>query len=160
MSRSDMERMGEIGERWVVQELRRRGYIAEWIGGNSDYDVLLEGFIRVEVKSALLSRRGKNGNSYRWQFNLRRHGLDLDEDLLFLLCYGDDLSNPPQAVFIIPGRSLPKRLTKIDITSRDPRAYRGQWRRWLDAWDEVKHIRATTPVRKPVLFRSTEAIPF
>lgn len=159
MSRADMEQVGKIGERWVVEDLRRRGYTAEWIGKSSDYDVLIEGAVRAEVKSALLGRY--RGNGYRWQFSLRRHGLDVDEDLLFLLCYDDLDEPPPVAVFIIPGNVLPRQLTQIDITSQNPREYRGKWQGYLDAWENVERVVGEVRVTKPTLFRSrTEAIPF
>lgn len=158
MSRADMEQVGKIGERWVVESLRRRGYTAEWVGGSSDYDVLVEGVVRAEVKSAQLGRY--KGRCHRWQFSLRRHGLDVDEELVFLLCY-DDLDESPIATFIIPGSMLLRRLTKIDITSRDPREYRGRWQEYLGAWEVVERVVRETGFAKPSLFRSRmEEIPF
>ena len=152
-----MELFGRIGERWVVQQLRQRGYVAEWISKSSDYDILLEGIARVEVKSAFVSP-GSNGGK-RWQFSLRRHGLVVDEDLLFLLCY-DDLDEAPIGVFIIPGKEIGM-ISKIDITHRDPYKYRGKWSHWRDAWLEVLRTVASLPARQPVLFRAMEReIPF
>lgn len=127
MTRTELEMFGKLGEEWVARELRRRGYAVQLIGESSNYDILLEGVARVEVKSAFLStRRGGQG---RWQFSLRRRECDVDEDLLFLLCYedlGEDLDGDPEVVFVIPGDALPADLTKIDITSEDPRRYRGK----------------------------------
>lgn len=158
-SRTDLEMFGKMGEAWVARELRRRGYAVELIGESSDYAILLEGVARVEVKSALLSNG--RGRRVRWQFSLRRRGNDVDEDLLFLLCY-KDLDSDPVAVFVIPGRALSAKLSKIDVTSRDPRRYRGKWARFRDAWLEVQRVVDDLPARQPALFRRRveEPVPF
>lgn len=150
MARTEREQFGKIGEQWVVQQLRQRGYAAEWIGECSDYDILLEGAARVEVKSAFVSP-GSNGGG-RWQFSLRRHGLVVDEELLFLLCY-DNLDDPPSCVFVIPGEAVGM-ISKIDITSSDPYKYRGLWARWRNAWQQVERAVAGLSARQPVLFRA------
>lgn len=136
--RERLEQFGELGERWAAGELRRRGFNVVWIGGNTDYDLLLEGVARVEVKSALLSGRHGRGTC-SWQFSLRRHGRLVDEELLLLLCF-DDLDAGPLAAFVIPGAAVPADLTKIHISSRDPRAYAGKWAAYRDAWHLVRPL--------------------
>jgi len=151
---------GKKGELWAAEELRRRGYVVEWIGGNSDYDLLLGGCARVEVKSAMLTRDLRRG--YRWQFSLRRHGLLVDEDVLFLLCWEGLEDGPPIAIFVIPGSAVDARLTKIEITSRDPRTYRGRWARYRGDWGQVRRVVERLPAQQPVLFREQvqERIPY
>jgi len=151
---------GEMGERWVVGELRRRGYVVEWIGGRSAYDLLIEGYARAEVKSATLAKNALRGG-YRWQFNLRRHGLLVDEDVLFLLCW-EDLEGPPVAVFVVPGSAVYAQLSKIEITSRDPCTYRGRWSRYREDWGQVRQVVERLPARQRPLFRRRvqERVPF
>lgn len=159
MSRSSfpLTALGTLGEIWVARQLRQRGYTVELIGASSDFDLLVEGVIRVEVKSALPSA-GNGG--VRYQFSLRRHGLSLDEELLVLLCY--HIAGAAPAAFIIPNHALPRDLTKIDITSPDPADYTGQWALYRNDWAQVSQIVAATACRKPELFRSRteEPIPF
>lgn len=158
-NRYALTEFGRHGERWVVQELRRRGYTVELISANSDYDLLVEGQARVEVKSATLTN-GSRDRGQRWQFSLRRHNLSLDEELLFLLCYHD--LDAPLATFIIPNHALDADLSKIDITNPDPTAYAGKWAQYLDDWDQVARVVSQLPARKPTLFRELkeEIIPF
>jgi len=153
---------GRAGEKWAAQELRRRGFDVELIGANSDFDLLVEGRVRGEVKAAVCSR-GARGSGWRWQFSLRRHGLLVDEDVLFLLCYGEDLDGSPLATFVIPGDVLPGTLSKIDITSLDPATYRGAWARYREDWNQVANVLEHVPeCGQLVLFRSMteEEIPF
>jgi hypothetical protein len=159
MARTDLEAFGRLGERFVVEQLRRRGFTAELIGESSDYDILLEGRAKVEVKSAFLTEQHRGRG--RYQFSLRRHGAEIDEDILFLLCY-EDVEAAPIAVFVIPGHALPATLSKIDITSRNPRQYMGKWAPYLGAWDVVRRTVNRLPFTKPDLFRTArpDAIPF
>lgn len=135
---------GRLGEEFVTSELLRRGYAAEWIGECSDYDLLVDGRMKVEVKSATPSAGSPGRNrSDRWQFSLRRHGLPVDEDLMILVCWGEDLEEP-LATFIIPGAEVDERLTKIDITSR-PDRYRGKWTAYRGRWDLVDQVLEDLP---------------
>jgi len=161
-SRQSLNGFGEAGERWVAQELRERGLTVEWIGSRTDYDLLIEGCAKGEVKSAFLSDNSNHRGSGRWQFSLRRNGVLVDEHVLFLVCY-QDLESDPLAVFVIPGDALDAELSKIDITSADPRDYGGQWARFRDAWDVVDRVVARLPARKPELIRprvQDEEVPF
>jgi hypothetical protein len=160
-SREALNGFGEIGELWVAHQLRDRGLTVEWIGGTTEYDLLIEGCAKAEVKSALLSDNSNGRGNGRYQFSLRRHGVLVDEHVLFLVCY-QDLETDPLAVFVIPGDALDAELSKIDITSADPRDYGGQWAPYRDDWDVVDDVVASLPARKPALIRSRveEEIPF
>jgi hypothetical protein len=153
---------GKMAEMYVVRELRRRGFDVEWVADRSDYDVVINGKVRGEIKGATRSNGSGNGRQDRWQFSLRRHGLPLDEELLFLLCYEDALSDPI-TLFIIPGDALHQSLSKIDITSHDPVAYRGKWTRYREDWSQVaRMVRLAPPAAQPSLFRfaGVDIIPF
>jgi len=128
-----------MGELWVVERLRRQGWMVEWVGPSSDYDILVEGCCRVEVKSAFVThrKRKERWDGWAWQFSLRRNGLLVDEDLLVLLCY-ERLYEPPVSVFVVPGCALDAEICKIDITSRDPGRYTGRWSVFRDSWDGVE----------------------
>jgi len=118
--------------------------------------------VRGEVKSAFVTHKRVAGryDGWGWQFSLRRNGKAVDEDLLFLVCYED--VGKPLATFIIPGDALDSRLSKIDITARDPRRYRGRWSIYCNDWSGVERVVNRAPMHKHSLFRAVEdeAIPF
>jgi hypothetical protein len=151
--RGALNAFGEEGERWVAQQIRERGLTVEWIGGRTEYDLLIEGCAKGEVKSAFLSADSRGRGNGRWQFSLRRNGILVDEHVLFLVCYRD-LETDPLAVFVIPGEALDAELSKIDITSADPWDYSGQWAPYRDNWGVVDQIVARLPARKPKLIRA------
>lgn len=148
MSKSDHAAFGRAGEEWAVTKLNEIGaseripYQAEGKVGNATSDILVErtclgvtARICIEVKSATRTRRKRGGNSYRWQFSLKRHGLPLDEEIFLFLCYGDDLK-APERVYVIPG-ILIKDLTKLDVPATPGKQYRGRWEKNLDAWHQI-----------------------
>ena len=157
MRRHDYSQFGQEGELYVADELRRRGYVVEWVGDHADYDLVIDGRVRAEVKSAF---RTPGHRGQRWQFSLRRHGLEIDEELLFLLCYDDEMEIA--GVFVIPGAEVEPDLTKIDITS-SPSSYHGRWASFLGAWGRVDDVLDAMPRGQAVLFRPQrveEPIPF
>jgi len=122
---------GENGEQAVKELLQKRGW--DVISGDpGGPDLIVEGNVTVEVKTANLSGR-TDQSGFRWQFSLISH-LDhqkpFDEDLLILRC----LSDPPQH-FIIPGCLVHYKLTKIDITYKNPQKYHGRWAEFREAWE-------------------------
>ena len=131
--RSAHLKFGIMGEKYAVKKLCELGYDAER-ASRTDYDILISGRMRVEVKSSTLSHG--IGNRWLWQFCLRRNGLPFDEDLLIALCYSR-LDLDPNHAFIIPGTVIGNQLTKISITKTDPVEYAGKWRWFLDYWDQV-----------------------
>lgn len=123
--------VGDAGEQAVEELLRKRGWTVER-GEPGGPDLIIEGSVTVEVKTANLSKRTHQGGSC-WQFSLISH-LDhqkpFDEDLLILRC----LSDPPQH-FIIPGCLIHYKLTKIDVTYENPQKYHGRWAEFREAWE-------------------------
>lgn len=122
---------GYAGEQAVKELLEKRGWDVE-NGEPGGPDLVIEGSVTVEVKTANLTKRTSQGGM-SWQFSLASH-LDhqkpFDEDLLILRC----LSDPPQH-FIIPGCLIHYKLTKIDITFKNPQKYVGRWAEFREAWE-------------------------
>lgn len=129
---------GENGERAVAELLTDRGYRVEH-DPMQDWDLLIDSFLTVEVKTAHRSGRTDKPQK-RWQFCLYAHPArqkPIDEDLLILRCESE-----PPCHFIIPMFLVPDKLTKIDITSLDPWAYRGRWSLFRGRWEFVSMIKA------------------
>lgn len=100
-----------------------------------DWDLLIDDFLTVEVKTAHLSGRTDKPNK-RWQFCLYAHKdrqQPVNEDLLILRCEFD-----PPCHFVIPMFFVPASLTKIDITSPNPWLYTGKWSLFREQWDLVR----------------------
>lgn len=149
---------GRHGESWVLHQLRCRGFLVEQMPGNSTYDLLIDGKAKVEVKSATLTYK-KGSRASRHQLNLRRHnGSENCADVLFLLCFGQDTSEP-DTVFVIPGNLLGTR-KKIDISSADPRDYSGRWSRWREDWGVVAVVVDSCALNRENPVNHQEEIPF
>jgi hypothetical protein len=123
--------VGLNGEQAVKELLEKRGWKVEWgeVGGP---DLIVEESVTVEVKTATPSGR-TDRNSKRWQFLLYKNDGEsspFKEDLLVLRCETD-----PPVHFLIPGCLIHYRLTKIDITSKNPLRYNGRWSEFRDAWE-------------------------
>jgi hypothetical protein len=122
--------LGSSGEDAVAEILRERGWDVKPgpIGGA---DLIIDGYVTVEVKTAKLSRRTDRSRK-RWQFSLYNPVASqqpIDEDLVILRCE----SEPPHH-FVIPGMLLREQLKKVDITTEDPRKYEGRWAAFREAW--------------------------
>lgn len=130
--------VGTKGEEAVARILLNRGYRVDF-GHPGGCDLILEGLLTVEVKTANLTGR-VDSNSPRWQFSMTK--LDgqhspFEEDVLVLRC----LSEPPYH-FVIPGELVNPQLQKIDITREDPRGYRGRWHQFGEKWILVDMVYA------------------
>jgi hypothetical protein len=129
---------GENGERAVAKLLRARGYRVD-LDPLEDWDLLLDSFLTVEVKTAHKSGRTDTPQK-RWQFCLYAHKdrqQPVNEDVLVLRCESE-----PPCHFIIPMLLVPPNLTKIDITSPDPWQYRGKWSSFRGRWEFVDMVMA------------------
>lgn len=130
--------IGDSGEQAVADLLRERGYEVQ-MGEPGGPDLILDGFLTVEVKTANLSGR-IDCNAKRWQFSLTKmdgQHKPFEEDVLILRC----LSNPP-CHFVIPGIVVPKTLVKLDITHPNPFLYRGKWSAFYEKWEFVDMVHA------------------
>lgn len=69
--------------------------------------------------------------------------MELDEDLLILLCWrGDD----DVVAFVIPGMVVDNGLCKVTITREDPFLYGGKWAQYRENWEMVGEIVEAAPV--------------
>lgn len=149
---------GKEAELYICGELQERSLNVVHIGSTYEYDLLINGNIRAEVKAAIPT--GASGNrSQRWQFSFGRHNKLNDEELVFLVCYDNDLAI--QGVFVIPGCDVGPRLKKIDITSSLDK-YHGKWAKYLGKWNVVEDIVAvyTSKTRLEREAAPEEEIPF
>lgn len=129
---------GENGERAVADLLRERGYRVD-LDLLKDWDLLIDSFLTVEVKTAHKSSR-TDKPCKRWQFCLYAHKdcqRPVDEDVLILRCESD-----PPCHFVIPVFLVPPKLTKIDITNPNPWVYSGKWSLFREQWKVVEMIHA------------------
>ncbi len=159
------QQFGEMGEEIAANELRRRGYQVEKIGGTSSYDHLINHKMTVEVKSATSSKGNQRGyknidKCRQWQFSFGRHELPIDEHLILLLCFDADLEKRP-VFFIIPGAVLEPNRRTIKITT-GPLRYSGKWAKYREAWAVVDEVLAELLDIQPELFKkpTEEEIPF
>ncbi len=136
MSRHYNNQFGKQGEEWVAKRLEGFGYEVERQATNHTCDIVLNGFMHIEVKSATPTNAAR-GKGTRWQFSLRRRGLPLDEDLLILVCYDKNLA--VIGALVIPGAEVPEELTKIDISSH-PWHYGGKWAKYWEDWSVVDDV--------------------
>jgi hypothetical protein len=105
----------------------------------TDWDLLIDDFLTIEVKTATLSGR-TDKLAKRWQFCLYAHPArqkPVTEDVLILRCESETPCH-----FIIPMALVSPRLTKIDITSSNPWKYRGMWATFRERWDMVDMVHA------------------
>jgi len=145
---------GAHGERRAKTILERCGYSVEWYGGTNGFDLLINESVTLDVKAA--TRGGPGGRrGYTWQFSLNRFNTHYREAIVLLLCFDDPADDEPIAVFMIPGKETWD-LRKINITSKDPRTYRGKWARYRGDWSALDKAIATLDVFKEKI----EDIPF
>lgn len=137
--RHDSERViefGHMGEEAVARTLREMGYHVLH-GEPGAEDLVINGKLTIEVKTANLTI-GSNGNLGRWQFCLFAHPdrqQPFNEDLLILRC-----ECSPPVHFVIPGTQVLFRLSKIDITSKNPHKYQGKWARFREGWEAIEEL--------------------
>lgn len=124
---------GDAGEAAVADLIKERGFSAI-PGPPGEHDLLVQDIITVEVKTTNRTKRA-DGKYSVWQFCLYSHDdrqQPFKEDVLILRCR----STPP-CHFIIPGILVNYKLTKIDITSKDPWRYVGRWASFREAWELI-----------------------
>lgn len=107
----------------VKSELEKRGYTVALTTHKCPFDLWI-GDIRCEVKGSNWQR------SQRYQAHIR----NCDADVLIF-----DAINGSHHYFIIPMADVGSRHT-VEISSYDVDAYRGQWSRFLEAWDVLSEI--------------------
>lgn len=125
----DRKVMGRQVERLAADLIADRGWPVQMAGGNEAWDVWAGG-AKVEIKAARWYTNGEYGGRYQAMI---RNG---QADLVVMACVDDD---QVWAWFLIPAAVIGKR-RNIAISSLDPRAYQGQWARYLERWDLVDEV--------------------
>jgi hypothetical protein len=140
---SAKQRIGLLGECLAVEKLTQAGYncrlTRRWI---DDFDILINGFLRCEVKLARHTLRKVRKGYYRptWEFDLwrvKRDRLTLTPEIpLFILICEDDDEN--RYFFVCPNWLFMGRY-RVNITSY-PLRYGGYLADCLENWDNVAQI--------------------
>lgn len=132
----DNIQLGYAGEQAVKEILEMRGWKVE-LGPIGGVDLIVEGQVTVEVKTARLSKRVDNRNAH-WQFCIWKDDDEhspFDEDLLILCCWDEK-----PCYFVIPGCLVSHHMKKLDITRRKPKLYNGRWSKFREAWELGDYI--------------------
>lgn len=140
------QQFGLEGEKWVMTQLKKRGYKPTL---RSDFyvqacDLLVNGLC-IEVKIAkptLRLRKLKSGNVVgytRWQWFVHPTSQQLSNEWLLVLLAQTNKAIIP---FILPGSQIGDR-THIQITSH-PNNYKGWLAAYRNAWDMVAYLTQET----------------
>lgn len=130
------QKFGIVGERWVYEQLRRRGHNPRFIKDffNSGCDLLIDD-LPVEVKSARLTLRKYRGRLYpRWQWCIKPTSHQKSEWLLVALAHVGKQIVP----YLVPG-SLVAARPHLQLTS-PPDRYRGWLAAFREEWDMVEYL--------------------
>ena len=141
MNHSKAQQIGNIGERWVYDQLVKRGYDITMIPDYLAHCVDLKiGTLPIEVKYARIGYRRKiNRNTgerkryQRWQWNVSQ--LDNNNRVLFLIAEDENGIKHP---FIMPGSVMDTRVN-FQI-QRHPTEYMGFISGYLNAWETIDFL--------------------
>lgn len=94
--------VGDLGEYFVYDELKKRGKKVELKSGQSGYDILVDDKIRVEVRTSLLKNEGifsKEINFWGWRIENRNQKKNEKFDFLVCVAFDDSWKNPKFYIF-------------------------------------------------------------
>lgn len=138
MRLSKQQRFGLEGELWAADQIESLGYNVKHLSDFfDDYDLLIDGQLPVEVKTARRRSRTVRPGYYRPTYwfdtsNLSQH---IGDFLIVLICKDPfDASYP----FVCPSWMFMGRMT-VSITSH-PYHYRGMYAEYLDAWEMIDQL--------------------
>ena len=114
-------------ETWVKGELEARGHKVEYTTHKCPYDLLVDGKIRVEVKSSPW-KASKKAGTYGYAFRMGRNPQHRAFDVGVFV--GVDEDNNPERVYIMPAARA--RQTTVTITAS------ASWNKYLSAWRYCK----------------------
>lgn len=120
--------LGIYGEELVVSMLGKVGIKAT---RSKPADIIIEGTLPIEVKTATLSKY--NGKSFGYQFCVDRDGHTSLKGVAIILICVDTTGNT--SFFIIPASEVGKR-RKLTI-GRNPEKYNGLWASYLNRWEVI-----------------------
>jgi hypothetical protein len=127
LSRS--QKLGLMGEKFIASELTDRGYTANLVSDfNASFDILVNDSLPIEVKVAKRTSRDRGRERYQFKLTSKLHR----QDYIFCLVAIDD--NGELFTFVIPSAFIGDRQT-ISLTSHPANSYKGQWAKFLNAWD-------------------------
>lgn len=142
MNYSRCQIIGNIGERWVYDQLKSRGYDVVTVSNYQSPCVdLTIGTLPIEVKYSRISyrrkinkRTGEVKRYQRWQWDVSK--VHSNGDLvLFLIAEDEAMVRHP---FIMPGSVMAERI-KFEI-GRHPTQYKGLISGYLNAWETVDFL--------------------
>jgi hypothetical protein len=160
MGRPVKQAFGKMGETWVADVLRERGHQVAEIGTRSSTDLVVDGLVTVEVKSATMTKRKvQRGGEYGgWMFSFGRNGRPNDDDFAVLVCFSDEMESV--GVFVIPKDNLGLQRKTARITRENPDDYAGQWAEFRDRWDLITDLVEIRKKEDPEPLKPPDPIPF
>ncbi|MCB0208024.1 MAG: hypothetical protein KDJ52_01765 [Anaerolineae bacterium] len=143
---SPEQETGLIGERWVIKELRRRGYKPEIDPDffTKNCDLRVNG-LPIEVKYARPTTRKQistSGNAIyltRWQWSISATAAEMRGEWVCILLAQTAKKIVP---YVVPGSQIGER-SHIQITSH-PDKYKGWLNRYRNAWDVIDYLSQST----------------
>ncbi len=127
------QKLAREAERIVSNLARKLGYQATSTPHKCPFDLWIRGddgrAVRIEVKISLYHRCIEPKKGGRFQANIRHH--DQADLLVFIARNGQDWH------FVIPMKRIVPR-HNIAIWSPCPAHYRGQWAKYLEAWEHLQ----------------------
>lgn len=136
MPLSRCQQYGLKGERWVLAQLLQRGFSAVLLSDFfEDIDIVVNGLLRVEVKTARVKMHQAKPGQWRrrWQFDLSRLPNPNHEDYV-VICLADTGEFTP---YVIPSALLhPMGRRHLQLTSH-PEKYNGWAAAYRNRWDLI-----------------------
>lgn len=118
---------GKTQEREIADLLRARGYEVRQMPQNFPYDLLVDDYVKVDVKASHLYE-GKTGDFYT--FNLEKPFATCD---IYILCTLD-CQNVIQNIYIVPSKFVMTN-TQISIGT-----IKSKYDRFIDAWEYLDNL--------------------
>lgn len=99
------------GEYSLLATLKRHGFNCQHMGVYNPFDVLVDGKIRIEVKSASMNRHGE------WKFNIHRHGVLDESEVDFYVFRLDGIPHHPNGAHLMAKAPLGTKVFRVSIRS-------------------------------------------
>lgn len=160
MRLSDTQRFGTLIENWACDQLAKRGWHVRLMPDFFEsFDILLDGFLPVEVKGAKPYEQwtGKRFRT-RWQWDLKRGLNPATQDFLYILVSVDQAGE--LFPFLVPSAWTVGRGKTPALTSH-PTRYGGWLADGLNAWSHVAMVyswRQKFLCEQPTLFDFAEVV--
>lgn len=153
---SKEQQLGNISEKFILQELARRGYTVKLSPNFYDKNTdLVIGDLPIEVKFAHKTYRyktladGSKKRYPRWQWNIHPTAGLMDGDWVLILVAKDAAGH--QHIYVVPGGLVGDR-PHIQLTSH-PDIYRGWLSEWKNRFDVIDYLAGEEYRAEPVFTR-------